>query len=216
MEIKWVGHACFKLQGKEVSVVTDPFGAEVGFAMPKLSGNILTISHDHFDHNNRDAVTSDIVFDAPGEFEFKGVRVIGVRTFHDEERGAKRGDNLMFLFMIDGLKLLHCGDLGHMPSDNILDSLGDVDVLFLPAGGNYTLPVSQAVELVHRLEPKVVVPMHFHIPGLKLDVALVDGFLKQLGFDSERVSSFVINKNNLPEEGVKVYVLQPAVTKAAV
>lgn len=216
MEIKWIGHACFKLQGKDISIVTDPFGDEVGFPMPKVSCNILTISHSHFDHNNRGAITADIIFDTAGEFEFKGVRVKGLRTFHDEEQGAKRGGNLVFLFVIDGLKLLHCGDLGHMPDSDLLNSLGDIDILFIPAGGNFTLPVPLAVELVHRLEPKIVIPMHFKVPGLKIDIAPADDFVRRLGAVQKGVNTLTVNKNNLPEEGTEVYLLRPQAVEAAV
>ena len=216
MEIKWIGHSCFKLQGKSISIVTDPFGDEVGFAMPKTSCNILTISHDHFDHNNKAAVISDIVFDAAGEFEFKGTRIKGIRTFHDDEGGAKRGSNIMFLLVIDGLKILHCGDLGHSPNDNILNSLGDIDVLLVPAGGNYTLPVAQAVELVHWLEPKVVIPMHYKVPGLKVDIAPLDDFIKQLGTEGKDVGILNISKTDLADDITEVCILQPQAVKTAV
>ncbi len=217
MEIKWIGHSCFRLQGKDIAIVTDPFGDEVGFPMPKVSCNILTVSHNHFDHNNRGAVSADIIFDTAGEFEFRGVRIRGIRTFHDEEQGAKRGSNLMFLFVIDGLKLLHCGDLGSLPSSEMLDNLGDIDVLFVPAGGNYTLPVSQAVELVHRLEPKIVVPMHFKVPGLKADIASAEDFVRRLGTNQKEVNTLAVSKNSLPEEeGTEVYILRPQAVKAAV
>ena len=216
MEIRWIGHACFKLQGKNISVVTDPFGDEVGFAMPKTTCNILTISHDHFDHNNKTAVNSDITFDAAGEFEFRGTRIRGLRTFHDESGGSQRGSNTMFLFTIDGIKILHCGDLGHLPDSSTMDKLNDVDILLLPVGGNYTLPVPQAVELVHRLEPKIVVPMHFKVPGLKVDISPVDEFVKQLGMEAKRVDALKVNKAELIDDTVNLYILQPQAVKAAV
>ncbi|AKM84884.1 TPA: MBL fold metallo-hydrolase [Patescibacteria group bacterium] len=209
MDIKWIGHACFQLRGRDVSIVTDPFSSETGLNLPVLTADVLTISHNHFDHNYTAGVTAAITFDTPGEFEFKGARIRGIRTFHDESGGAERGGNIMFLFVIDGLSVLHCGDLGHLPDDALIDTLGDIDVLLLPVGGKYTLPVEAAVEFVRQVEPKIVVPMHFAIPGLKIDIAGAEQFIHQLGATARRLSTLSINKATLPEEGTVVDILEP-------
>ncbi len=209
MDIKWIGHACFQLSGRDVVVVTDPFSPEVGLNLPALTADVLTISHDHFDHNFATGVTSTITFDAPGEFEFRGIHIRGIRTFHDEAGGAERGSNVMFLFTIDGLRLLHCGDLGHLPDDRVISALGDIDVLLLPVGGKYTLPAGSAVEFVRQLEPRIVIPMHFMVTGLKVDIAGAEQFLHQLGGSVQRARQLNITKAALPEEGPLVYVLEP-------
>ena len=209
MDITWIGHSCFKMKGRDVVVVTDPFSSDIGFTLPPLIADVVTVSHNHSDHNYTAGVESKIVFDTPGEFEFKGIRINGIRTFHDEARGSERGRNTMFLFVIDGLRILHCGDLGHIPDSELIDGLGDIDVLMLPVGGKYTLPIETAVELVHQLEPKLVIPMHFAVAGLTIDVFGAEQFLHRLSVTIHRATNLTVNKNTLPEEGPVVYVLEP-------
>ena len=115
----------------------------------------------------------------------------------------------MFLFVIDGLRILHCGDLGHIPDSELIDGLGDIDVLMVPVGGKYTLPIETAIELVRQLEPKLVIPMHFAVTGLKIDVVGAEQFLHRLGATIHRATNLTINKTTLPEEGPVVYILEP-------
>lgn len=211
MEIKLIGHACLQLQGNGVTIVTDPYDSKIGFELPDLACDILTISHEHYDHNYREGVHADIVFDSPGEFDFKGARIKGFRTFHDNRSGNQRGFNTMFLFELDGVRVLHCGDLGHSLSDELIDRLDRVDILILPVGGHYTLPPESAADLVRTIQPRIVVPIHFAIPGLKIDqIESADKFLRLLGSTPETVFNLSVTQNSLPEEGsLKIMLLQP-------
>lgn len=211
MEIKLIGHACLRFQGNRVVIVTDPYNPKIGFGLPELACDILTISHEHYDHNYREGVRADIVFDSPGEFEFKGVRIRGFRTFHDDQGGSQRGFNTMFLFELDGVRILHCGDLGHGLNDELIDRLGQIDVMILPVGGHYTLPVEAAADLVRNIEPRLVIPIHFASDGLQIDnLSPINRFLGLLSATPETISSLSITQNSLPEEGsLTVVVLEP-------
>src|SRR5688572_29430633 len=174
MEIKYLGHSSFRLKGKSMSVVTDPFDSEmVGLTFPKVIAEIVTISHGHNDHNQSMKVkgTEDraepFVIDRPGENEVGGVGVIGIRTWHDDKEGAERGENIIFTFQIDGVIVCHLGDLGHKLSDKQIENIGQIDVLLVPVGGVYSLNPSQAVEAMNALSPSVVVPMHYKKTGMK-------------------------------------------------
>lgn len=183
MDITWHGHACFSVKGKHATVVTDPFGG-VGLKEPKPAADVVLQSHGHDDHNNLKIVKGDpYVIDLPGEYESRGVMVEGVPTYHDTTEGADRGRNIVFAFSLDGMHVVHCGDLGHILSDEAVEQIGDVDILMIPVGGHYTIDAKGAVEVVKQLQPRVTIPMHYDVPGLKLPkkLATVDDFLKEAG-----------------------------------
>ena len=133
MKIQYLGHSSFMLSNAKTSVVIDPFSASVGFPFPKVTADTVTISHHHDDHDSVEGVSgSPVVFDIPGEYERKGVRMYGYSTFHDEAKGSERGKNTMFKFVMDGVVILHCGDLGHELSDNDLELVKDTNILMIP------------------------------------------------------------------------------------
>ena len=171
MEIYPLGHSSFKIKGKTLpagrqgaTVVTDPYDSTmVGLKFPKLeSVDIVTISHDHRDHNVAENVPgTPFVIAGPGEYEIKGVTVIGVPTFHDDKNGVERGANTVYKMTIDGINICHLGDLGHKLSDDQLNQIGNVEVLLIPVGGAYTVDAKVAAEVVAQIEPLVVIPMHY-------------------------------------------------------
>ena len=171
MEIKYLGHASFLIKTKETKLVTDPFDPEmIGQKFPKVEAEIVTISHDHRDHNQEQLVLAPVggeklVINLPGEYEKKGVRIFGFASFHDDKKGFERGENILYKIEADGVSLLHCGDLGFVPEDSFLDLIGSVDVLLVPVGGVYTINADQAQQLVKKIEPSIVIPMHY---GLSL------------------------------------------------
>lgn len=211
MEIKYLGHSAFLLKTKDARVVTDPFDPKkVGLKFPRTEADIVTVSHSHYDHNATPEVTGDItVFDWPGQFEKKGVRMWGYRTFHDKKQGSERGENIMYKFEADGVSVLHCGDLGVVPDDAFLDEVGEVDVLLVPVGGTYTIDATEAIELIKKIEPGIVVPMHYNVEGIAVsDLAPVSDFLKKMGNEAiEPVEKLVVKKEELEEE-MKVIVLK--------
>jgi len=212
MDITWHGHANFTVRGKSASVVVDPFQKEkVGLPKPRLEGDIVLVSHGHDDHNNVADVAGDpYVIDMPGEYESHGVMVEGIPTFHDEQEGAVRGSNIVFSFNLDGFHLVHLGDLGHQLNDEQIERLGDVDILFVPVGGQYTINAKGAAEVLKKLQPRATVPMHYDLPGLKLSKKLdgVDKFLQEVGAKVKKLEkkTWKVKPSDLPEEDSEVVV----------
>jgi len=208
MEIIWYGQACFKLKGKNASVVIDPYNPDVlGLKLPKdLSANTTLVTHPHQDHNNPSAVTAEkdspMVFSEPGEYEVAGVVITGVQSFHDNVNGAERGMNTIFHIMMDGLNIVHLGDLGQEKlTEEQLNNLGQTDILLVPVGGKYTIDGKAASEIVAQLEPKIIIPMHYFIEGLKFELDPVHNFLKEMGVENIAPQpKLSITKDKLPEE----------------
>lgn len=208
MDITYLGHSSFRIKGKNAVVVTDPFSLEkFGVKFPKhVAADIVTVSHDHPDHNAvRQIEGAPYVISGPGEYEVKGVGVIGTSTFHDEEKGAKRGKNTVYRIEIDGVSIVHLGDLGHTLSSLEVDALDGVDILMIPVGGQYTIDPAAAVSVVSEIEPSIVIPMHFKRPDMSgdtfKDLATLPMFLKEIG--KEEVvpqPKLSITKDKIPEQ----------------
>lgn len=215
MEITALGLSSFKLRGKQATVVTDPFDSKaVGLKFPKnVEADVITVSHDHPDHNEISAVGGKpFVIAGPGEYEIKGVMVIGVATFHDENQGADRGKNTIYRIEIDGVKVGHLGDLGHVLSSAQVDSLNGVDVLFVPVGGVYSLDPVKAAQVISDLEPHIVIPMHYNVEGLDVKtygaLSPVSTFLKQMNKETVvPVSKLSVSKDKFAPE-MQVVVLE--------
>jgi len=181
LDVTWLGHGCFRLRGRSAAVVTDPFPPAIGIRLSKLEAQVVTISHEHPNHSYQAAVpNARYTIKGPGEYEVAGVGVTGIDTFHDDQQGAAHGRNTVYLIELDDVRVCHLGDLGHRLADDDLEALGTVDVLLVPVGGKTTISAAQAAEVVRQIEPRAVVPMHFAIPGLKIDLDSVDRFLKEM------------------------------------
>jgi L-ascorbate metabolism protein UlaG (beta-lactamase superfamily) len=206
MEIKYLGHSSFKIKGKSVTIVTDPYDPSVGFKFPKVEADIVIISHDHSDHNQKELVGGKpYVIEGPGEYEVKGVSVLGLRTFHDESQGQKRGLNTVYRIELEGVSLSHLGDLGHPLSSQQLGELNGIDVLFIPVGGFYTIGPKRAVEVISQIEPKIVIPMHYQVPEQKNNKTFaplvgVEEFLKEIGEEVSPQPKLLISRDRLPAE----------------
>jgi L-ascorbate metabolism protein UlaG (beta-lactamase superfamily) len=205
MDITWMGQSCFKIKGKSSSVIIDPFDpTKMGLKLPKdLSAELLLITHGHEDHNNISAVSGDpVVIQGPGEYEVAGISVKGIHSYHDKQEGAERGVNTIYSITIDGVNILHLGDLGHPLAEEQSGEIDtSTDILMIPVGGNYTIDAEEAAKVVATLEPKVIIPMHYKLPESSADIAPVDGFLKEMGAENiEPVAKLSITKDKLPEE----------------
>lgn len=218
MDILPLGLSSFRLRGKDAVVVTDPYDPDmVGLKFPKdTTSDIITVSHNHKDHNHTQAVKGvsedPIVISGPGEYEAKGVEILGVATFHDTKGGSERGKNTVYKIEIDGISIVHCGDLGHKLGDSEIDQLDGVDVVLIPVGGFYSLDAETAASVVTQLEPRVVIPMHYQRPGLNQKVfsslAPVSLFLKEMGKEGVTpVAKLKVTKDSLPQE-TQVVVLE--------
>jgi L-ascorbate metabolism protein UlaG (beta-lactamase superfamily) len=215
MDITYLGHSSFKIKTKTASVITDPFDPKmVGIKYSGVEGDIVTVSHDHGDHNAVDKVSGiKKVINGPGEYEISGVSVYGYKTFHDNKEGAERGKNTIYAIEAEGLRVVHLGDLGHTLSDELIEEIGDVDVLIIPVGGFFTIGPKEASEIVSKVEPYFVIPMHYSTPGLSpmLTEKLlpVDAFLKECGITSETLPKFSLKKEDiLEDQSTKVVVLE--------
>jgi L-ascorbate metabolism protein UlaG (beta-lactamase superfamily) len=210
MDINWLGHSTFKIKGKGVVVVTDPFDPSMtGLRLPKVESDIVTISHDHGDHNYLQGVDGySFVASGPGEYEIKGVTFVGTASWHDNISGAERGKNTIFTFNIDGVRVCHLGDLGQENlSDVQVDDIGEVDILMIPVGGVYTIDAATAAKVVAQLGPKIVIPMHYMDSELKIELEPLENFLKEMGKESvEHQAKLVVSADKLPEE-LEVVVL---------
>lgn len=218
MDIYWYGQACFKLKGKTASVVIDPFYPEfTGLKLPKeVSGDVVLISHEHQDHNNGDGVIKadggkPMVFQDLGEYEVGGVVISAISSFHDNSQGSERGKNIIFHMMFDGLDIVHLGDLGQSNlTEEQVAEIGETDVLLIPVGGTYTIDGKVASDIVSQLEPKIIIPMHYKIEGLKFPLDGVENFLKEMGVEGVVAQpKLFITKDKLPEEP-QVVVLSKA------
>jgi len=156
MEISWLGHSCFKIKGSHATVITDPYSPELGYSLGKPTAHIVTVSHQHRGHCYVQGVGGEPrLVTGPGEYEIRGVLIIGIATFHDKVGGKERGKNTVYLTEVDEISVCHLGDLGHVLTAEQVEELGNVDVLLLPVGGVSTITASIAAEVVRQLEPKV-------------------------------------------------------------
>lgn len=189
----------------------DPFDSSIGLKVPSLSADLLLISHSHSDHNNKKAVkNSPFLIEGPGEYELKEVFVQGINSFHDEKEGKERGSNTIYSIEAEGMRLCHLGDFGQRElNDEQLEKIGDVDVLFVPVGGVYTIDAKAAAKIIAQIEPRIIIPMHYHLPQLKIKIEGVDKFLKEMGKKAlEPQPKLLLKKKDLPEE-TKIVVLTP-------
>ncbi len=211
MVISWYGHSCFKIQSGEIVVFTDPFSKEIGLTPPRSQAHIVTISHNHFDHNNVEAISGNpLIINGPGEYETKGVNIRGIFSYHDDKLGKERGTNTIYVIEIEGIKICHLGDLGQKKlTDEQLEQIDEVDILMVPVGGEATLDAEEAVEIINQIEPRLVIPMHYKIPGLNLKFAGVEAFLKEMGITKpEIVDRLTLKKKDLPQDGAKIVVMK--------
>jgi L-ascorbate metabolism protein UlaG (beta-lactamase superfamily) len=216
MKVKWLGHACFLLTSDSgLRIITDPYTAGafgLDYASPSEVADLVTVSHDHADHNNVAAVRGNPqVVRGVGSQEVKGIQFKGIDSAHDRSSGSERGSNTIFCFALDGINVCHLGDLGHDLSDQTVADIGDVDVLLIPVGGNFTIDAAAADRVCQKLAPKVVIPMHFkndRCPGFP--VAGVDDFTRRRHQVRTIAGSEVeLKKEQLPAT-TETIVLRPA------
>lgn len=218
MIITYHGHSTFKLKGKKGTVVTDPYEDHVGLTMPRLSADIVTVSHDHEDHNaaHKVAATSrrknPFVITKPGEYEVGGISVFGTSAWHDDSQGAERGPNTIYTSLLDGVRVCHLGDLGHELTQKQVEAIGPVDVLLVPVGGVYTIDPALAVKAIRALEPGIAIPMHYktdnHDEKVFGELKIVEDFLKEYGVDPTPMAKLDIEVGKIPEETEIIVLLE--------
>ncbi len=212
MKIQYLGHSCFVLtESTGTTVVTDPYN-NIGFRLPKIKADVVTVSHQHHDHNNTSAIEGKpLIIDKEGVHGLEGVEILGIKSFHDDEGGALRGENLIYKFRMDGLDVCHLGDIGETCTAELLEQILPIDILFIPVGGKYTLDSEQAKEYVDRIMPEIVIPMHYKIKNLNMDISKPDDFLDC--FEDEEVeycedNTLEFSRDDFTGEQTKVILME--------
>ncbi|MBO0793051.1 MAG: MBL fold metallo-hydrolase [Ktedonobacteraceae bacterium] len=215
MEISWLGHSCFQLRGKQVTLITDPFSPQQGPSqraaprLGKVNASIVTISHDHPGHNYAAGVGGDPhIVRGPGEYEISDVLITGVAAYHDDQRGKEYGRNTIYVMHMDELVICHLGDLGHTLQEEQLEEVADADILFIPISGQHTINPTQAAEVISQVEPRIVIPMHY-APTPPDAATPLGKFCREMGVETlEPQPKLMVTHSSLPAE-TQVVLLSP-------
>ncbi len=220
MEISWLGHSCFQLRGKHVTLITDPFSPQLAGGqatrtgssqgefprLGKVSASIVTVSHDHPGHNYVSGVGGNPrIVRGPGEYEISDVLITGVASYHDNKRGQERGRNTIYVIHMDDLVICHLGDLGHTLQEEQLEEVADADILLIPIGGGATLNGAQAAEVISQVEPHIIIPMHYSNEAPDP----LDKFCREMGIEVINTQpKLTVTRNSLPAEPQVVILSQ--------
>ncbi len=203
MQINWYGHSCFRLRSRKGTVITDPYGDGIGYTVPRVRADIVTVSHDHPNHANVKAIKGKPrIVSGPGEYEIKDIFIIGIPMPTNARKGENEERNVIYMFDFDGITVCHLGDLRRVPTQAQVEELTDVDVLLVPVGGGTTIGAAKALDMISLLEPKIVIPMHYRTEALKgVKLHSVDPFLKEMGAKGIEPQDLVkVTKGGLPAE----------------
>ena len=201
MEISWLGHSCFQLRGKNVTLITDPFSPQLEHSLGKINAPIVTISHNHPGHNFIGGIDGNPrIVHGPGEYEISDVLITGVASYHDNKHGQELGRNTIYVIHIDDLIVCHLGDLGHILQEEQLEEVADADVLLIPIGGQHTINAAQAAEVISQVEPHIVIPMHYS-PSVGDAPNPLDKFCREMGIEALNPQpKLSITRSTLPAE----------------
>lgn len=219
MEISYLGHSCFKIKTKTGVVVCDPYSKSVGFEMPSVAADLVTVSHlQHDDHSAIQTVSASsrrkepFVITNPGEYEVEGISVFGYPSFHDSSEGKERGANTVYVIQAEDLRILHLGDLGHPLGEKLIEEFESIDVLMIPVGGVYTISAKEAIEVISKIEPTYVLPMHYktdrHDQARFGELAGITEFVGAYEHGSRSVKSLSLTKATLAEDLTEVIVFE--------
>ena len=208
MDISWLGHSCFRIKGKQTTIITDPYPPSLGYSLGNPTANIITVSHQHQGHSYIQGIGGEPrLVTGPGEYEIGGILIIGMATFHDAEGGKQRGKNTVYLMEVDEISVCHLGDLGNVLTAEQAEEIDNVDVLLLPVGGISTIDAALAAKVVRQLEPKAVIPMHYKTEALNRELEPVGKFLKEIGVEQINPQpKLSITKSSLPDS-TQVFLL---------
>lgn len=204
MQIKWFGQSAFLLTSEAgTKILIDPYDKLLRYKMPKpIETDIVAVTHNHSDHNKIHVASGDyMLINEAKEYNHEGISVKGIKTYHDKANGKKRGKNIIFRFDIDGLKVCHCGDLGHLLQEEQVKAIGKVDILMIPVGGRTTIDAEEAKHVMHQLEATVTIPMHYSTKALgilgKILFDRVDPFIRKAEKRTTEVATLDINIETL-------------------
>ena len=211
MLVSWHGHACVSLQVNGYTIVFDPHdGASIGLKKPVVRGDMVLVTHDHSDHNAVNTVSKEKtrVFKLfYGESIIDNVKITGLKTYHDKQKGKRRGENAVYIVEVKGVRVAHLGDLGEIPDQQVLDRLKGVNLLIIPVGGTFTIEPGEAWKIIEKTKPVNILPIHYWIPGITLPLKPVDEFLKHV--KEYEVVKLETNSFELEKYTGKVIVAKP-------
>ncbi len=202
MKLKWLGQSCFyHTSNAGTRVLMDPCARWLGYRMPPVAAEMVTTSHDHFDHNFLQMLEGNFYhIDQPGTYSIQDVSIHGTPAWHDAAQGSRRGRNIIYTFAVDGLTVCHLGDLGHLLSADQISDIGEVDILLLPVGGRFAITVAEALEVRKQLQPVITIPMHYRTPALGLVgffFARVDNFVSRSGEQAREAPELSVDLDSL-------------------
>lgn len=209
MILTWLGHSCFLLETRNgKKVLMDPFDSTLGISPFKGSVDIVTISHNHFDHNyTKELNPGFLTLNTPSTYEDSDIKIQGFLTYHDNVNGYKRGENVIFTYEADNFKICHLGDLGHMLKDELIDLIGDLDVLLIPIGSNFTLDAEIAYKLCKKVQSKVVIPIHYKTPHLAFPGEGIEKFIALMK-NAMNLNSNILDLNDILPDKNQVKILK--------
>ncbi len=206
MKIKWWGHSCFLIKNDDIKIITDPYDDSLPYKKVTDKPDIVTVSHQHFDHNAVSRIDGDFeIVDNKSGFKNDKVSIKAVKTYHDDNKGEDRGENLIFMIEFADKTFCHMGDLGHSLSDNDFKKLKTCDVLLIPVGGYYTIDADQAYEITKKIDPEIVIPMHYKTAELDFPITGVEYFTNKFNKeDIQLIDSAVFNLSDVKNKKVIV------------
>ena len=215
MVITYYGLSCFKVESGKLAIAFDPPSKDSDLKPPRFSADVALSSHNHPRHSGlRELSGEPLLISGPGEYEAKGLLITGSPSFHDKSQGTKKGLNTIYTVAMEDMRLCHLGDLGTTElGPEILEAIGEIDILFIPTGGVDVLDSEEAVKVINQIEPKIVIPMHYALAKTSIKGAKVEEFLDELGEKGiKSEEKFTLKKKELPEEGRKVVLLEPVIS----
>lgn len=209
MHIYWHGQNCFKIVSGDVTLITDPFGKNLGLKPPRTSASIVTLSNNDT-YSAEEIKDNPLIFNTPGEYEAKGVLMHGLWSYRDKEQGKKRGLNYAFTIELENIRICHLGDIGHLLDEKLESKIDGVDILMIPIGGHDTIDAKTAAKIVQQIEPGIVIPMHYKLPGLKTALDDLKPFLKEMGAQTVKpMPKLRTLKKLIPIQKTEVVALSP-------
>ncbi len=204
MRITWIGHASFMIETGQRKIITDPYEDYTGYPILNLSADIVTVSHDHRDHNAvRHIGGQPRIVKGNGAFDLDDIQIQGFPAFHDKNQGTSRGAITIYRIEAEGLNLVHLSDLGHIPDADLIKKLVPVDILLIPVGGLYTISAGEAYQISQLLNPRFIIPMHYKTSHCKFDLGMLEEFSSL--FDKYiKVPYLDIKSSELPEDSQMV------------
>lgn len=209
MNIIWYGLNCFKMQSKETVLVTDPFDSSIGIKSFQGQADIVTTSRKDAGENIKMIKGNPFIIDSAGEYDIKEISIQGISDFGSDNDKKTKEENIIYTYEMEGIKICHLGNIRSILSNSELDKIGQIDILFVPVGGNFTINGEKADEIINIIEPKIVIPMNYKTKGVNLKIDGVDKFLKEMGVTtSEKIQKFSIKKKDLQDGETKIIVFE--------